>query len=223
MVQILAAAALVVALSTTATAQVATLQIQIIEGEGGVHRPGSRSARLLTVEITDETGRPVPNAMVSFHLPEEGPSGVFPNGLRTELVTADERGRASLRSLRWNRAAGRLQIRIIASKEQARAGIVSFQYITGDGSSAAEPRSRKTEGGGSATEARTRSTAEKPAQKISRHRGRWIAVLALVGGGAVAGALAARGGGSAPIAQAAAAISTPAVTIGNPTITVGKP
>jgi hypothetical protein len=207
-VRIFAAAALVVALSTTATAQVATLQIQIIEGEGGVHRPGSRSARLLTVEVSDETGRPVPNAVVSFHLPEEGPSGVFPNGLRTEVVTGDERGRASLRRLRWNRTAGRLQIRIIASKEQARAGIVSFQYIT--------------EGGGSAAEARSRSTADKPAPKISRHRGRWITVIALVGGGAVAGALATRGG-SAPTAQTAAAISTPAVTIGNPTITVGKP
>lgn len=209
MVRILAAAALVVALSTTATAQVATLQIQIIEGEGGVHRPGSRSARLLTVEVTDETGRPVPNAVVSFHLPEEGPSGVFPNGLRTEVVTGDERGRASLRSLRWNRAAGRLQIRIIASKEQARAGIVSFQYIT--------------EGGGSAAEARTRSSPDKPTQKISRHRGRWITVIALVGGGAVAGALAARGSSGAPTAQTAAAITTPAITIGNPTITVGKP
>jgi hypothetical protein len=208
-VRISAAAALVVALSTTATAQVATLQIQIVEGEGGVHRPGSRSSRLLTVEITDEIRRPVPNAVVSFHLPEEGPSGVFPNGLRTGVITADERGRASLRSLRWNRVAGRLQIRIIASKEQARAGIVSFQYIAGPGASEAEAQSARRAG--------------EPPQKVSRRHRRWVAVVVLIGGGAVAGALASRGGAGAPPAQPAAAITTPAVTIGSPSITVGKP
>ena len=61
------AAALVVALSGSATAQVAILQIQIVEGEGAVYAPGARSARPLAVEVTDETGRPVAGAAVSFH------------------------------------------------------------------------------------------------------------------------------------------------------------
>ena len=213
----LAAAALVVALSTTATAQVAILQIQVIEGEGGVHAPGSRSARLLTVEVTDETGHHVPRATVSFHLPEEGPSGVFANGLRTDVVTADEQGRASLRSLRWNRVAGRLQIRIIASKEQARAGIVSFQYIRETGG-AMTARS-----GGTQTETATARGESESKPKLTRGHGRWIAVLALVGGGAAAGLLATRGGGAVATGpQAAALVSTP-VTIGTPAVTVGKP
>ena len=218
----LAAAALVVALSTTATAQVAILQIQVIEGEGGVHAPGSRSARLLTVEVTDETGHHVPRATVSFHLPEEGPSGVFANGLRTDVVTADEQGRASLRSLRWNRVAGRLQIRIIASKEQARAGIVSFQYIRETGGAVtARSGGTQTE---TATASRTARGESESKLKLTRGHGRWIAVLALVGGGAAAGLLATRGGGGAGATgpQAAALVSTP-VTIGTPVVTVGKP
>ena len=201
MLRNLAAAALVVALSTTAAAQVATLHIQVIEGEGELHAPGSRSVRPLIVEVTDEIGTPVPAAAVSFHLPEEGPSGLFGNGLRTQVVTADDRGRASARGLRWNHAAGRLQLRIIASKEQARAGIVSFQYITGSG--------RAQERGA-------------PAPKISRRRPLWIAVAALASAGAAAGVLATRGGSATGPAPAAAIVAIP-VTIGAPAVTVGKP
>ena len=98
-----------------------------------MHLPGSRSTRPITVEITDETGKPVAGAAVSFHLPEDGPGGTFVNGLRTEVVITDARGRASLHGLLANRIPGRFQIRILASKEQARAGTVSFQYV-------AEPR-----------------------------------------------------------------------------------
>ncbi len=112
-----------------ATAQVAILQIQVIEGEGGIYAPGARANRPLVVEVTDETGAPVAGAAVSFHMPEDGPSGTFTNGLRTEVVTTDERGRAVLRAMQVNRVPGRFQIRIIASKEQATAGAVSNQYI----------------------------------------------------------------------------------------------
>ena len=34
--------------------------------------------------VTDETGRPVANAAVSFRLPEDGPGGMFSSGPRTE-------------------------------------------------------------------------------------------------------------------------------------------
>jgi len=201
-----AAAALAVALSTTATAQVAILQIQVIEGEGAAHAPGSRSARPLTIEVTDETGRPVSAAAVSFHLPEEGPSGLFANGLRTQVVTTDDRGRASARGLRWNRVAGRLQVRIVASREQARAGIVSFQTIN-----AGE--------GAVITAAETRRQA---APKISRRRTWWIVIAAAAAGGAAAGVLSTRGRAAAG-PSAAAAIATPTVSIGPPTVTVEKP
>ena len=182
-----------------AFAQVAILQIRVIEGEGAVHQPGSRSARPIIVEITEETGKPVSGAAVSFHLPEDGPGGAFVNGLRTEVVITDAHGRAGLHGLVANRLPGRFQIRILASKEQARSGTVSFQYV-------AEPK-----GGVAAVSA-------APSSRL-----KWIAIAAAVAGGAVAGMVASRGGGAASPAAVQVTPVPPALSIGNPSITVGKP
>src|SRR5436190_9360824 len=122
-------AALAVTLVCPAIAQVAILQIQVLEGDGAVHAPGSRSSRPLIVAITDETGRPVSGAAVSFHLPEEGPGGAFANGLHTDVAVTDAQGRVALHGLQVNRVPGRFQIRVIANKEQARAGVMSSQYV----------------------------------------------------------------------------------------------
>jgi hypothetical protein len=213
-------AALVIALSCPATAQVAILQIQVIEGEGAVHPPGSRSSRPLTVEITDETGQPVPGAAVSFHLPEDGPGGVFVNGLRTEVATTDGQGRASLHGLQVNRIAGRFQIRIMVSKEQARAGTVCSQYITGTTSAAAKSAETRSNADRSveARSAAAHDSAAPPAARGAHSRGKWIAAAALVGGGAILGILAASRSGPATAPPAG-----PALTIGPPSITVGKP
>jgi hypothetical protein len=205
-------AALAAALASIATAQVAILQIQIVEGEGGVYAPGARSSRPLTVEVTDETGRPVAGAAVSFHLPEDGPSGMFPNGLRTEVATTDERGRAVLRSMQLNRIPGRFQVRIIASKEQATAGTVSFQYIADPASGAAIARAGNS-----------RIKEVPVASSRSHGHKKWILILAAAGGGAAAAVLAGHSGGSAPTAGAASNPVPIPTTIGAPSITVIKP
>ncbi len=195
----LAAAALVVALSCPATAQVAILQIQVLEGEGGVYAPGARVPRPLVVQITDETGSPVPGAAVSFHLPEEGAGGNFVNGLRTVVTTTDERGRAALRNLVLNRVPGRFPIRIIASKEQARAGMISFQYIAGPATGIAP-------------------AGKAPPPRAARSRAKWIALTALVAGAGTAAGLAL----TQPSATAPAS-SAPPLVIGTPSFSVGKP
>jgi len=167
-----------------------------------VHAPGSRSARPLTVEVTDETGRPVAGAAVSFHLPEEGPGGTFGSGLRTDVAMTDSSGRVSLRGLQVNRVAGRFSIRIVASKEQARAGVISAQYIAEAKSGVASARSG---------------------------RAKWVLVAALVGGGAAAGVLSvgrtAAATPSAPVTPPpiAGGVTAPPVSIGTPTSTVGRP
>jgi len=151
----------------------------------------------------------VEGAAVSFHLPEQGPGGAFANGMRTEVAVTDIHGHASVHGLQLNRVSGQFQIRIVASKEQARAGMVSFQYITESGSG--------TGSGG------------HPATAGSSHGyKKWIVVALLAGGGAAAGILAASksGGGSAATSPAAPSTpSTPTITltIGAPTIIVGKP
>ena len=185
-----------------AAAQIAILQIQVIEGEGTVHAPGSRSAHPLTVDVTDETGRPVEGAAVTFHLPENGPGGSFGNGLRTEVATTDARGRASAPSFQLNRTPGRFAIRIIASKEQARAGIESFQYVAELNSGAA---------------------AAPAARSATGRRWKW-ALAVVVAGGAVGGVIASRskGNSSAPASASAQPPGTP-VSIGTPVIAVTQP
>lgn len=183
-------------LAGAAAAQVSILQIQVVEGEGVVHVPGARTNRAVTVAVADESGKPVAGAAVSFHLPDNGSGGTFGNGMRTDVAITDTRGHASVRSFQSNRLPGRFQIRIVASKEQARAGTVSFQYVGEATTGAAGARS---------------------------HR-KWVVIAAATAGGVLAGTLASRGS-SSPAAVAPGVVSPPApvLTIGAPTISVGKP
>ena len=121
--------------------QDAVLHIAVVSGEGAIHAPGEHVAKPVTVQVTDGAGRPVEGARVSFQAPPEGPGGVFSSGLGTDLAITDTSGHATVRSLQFNRIAGRCLIRVTAAKEQARAGIVLQQYIN-DPSSARESADR---------------------------------------------------------------------------------
>ncbi len=143
----------------------AILLIRIVEGNGAVRAPGAQIARPLVVEITDDAGRPVPGASVSFHLPDDGPGGVFSGGLRTDVEITDDRGRAASRAIQFNGSAGPFEIRIIVIKDQVRAGTISLQYIA-EGEVRAGPR---------------------------RGRGKWI-LLGVAAAAGAAGAWRARGG-----------------------------
>ena len=191
-----------------ALGQVAVLHIQVIEGEGAVNAAGARNSRPLTVEVTDETGKPVEGASVSFHLPDEGPGGSFGSGLRTDVTVTDARGRANLHTMLLNRTPGRFAIRIVASKEQARAGMVTFQYI-------AEPKN------GAAP-----ASSSKSGPSLMHGPFKWVVVAVLAGGAAVAGAMVAgKSNGGAPATSTTPATTTGSSTIsvGSPSITVGKP
>jgi len=183
----------------------AILQIRVIEGEGAVHAAGSRASRGLIVEVTDETGKPVGGAAVNFRLPEEGPGGVFANGMKTEVVITSPDGRAALWGMQWNRLEGPFQIRITAAKGRARAGTVVSQYL----SQAAAAR----ESGASYI---------RPAETPARPRSKWLWIgLALAGTAAGSGLAAGLLKGSTT--TQAAAPATPVLGVGAPTITVGKP
>ena len=106
------------------------LTIRVAEGDGAAYPIGSRATRGVTVLVTDETGRPVEGATVSFNLPAEGPGGMFSSGGRTEIAATHADGRAAVWGMQWNRTAGPFEIRITAVKGQARAGVVSSQTLS---------------------------------------------------------------------------------------------
>jgi hypothetical protein len=173
----------------------ALLAIRLTEGDGAIYAKGSRATRGLTVLITDETGRPVEGATVSFSLPADGPSGVFSSGTRTEIATTHGDGRAAVWGMQWNRTSGPFEIRITAVKGQARAGTVSSQFLS------------------DAVEARDAA----PAKTRAGHKMLWISVI--VAGAAVAGVAGVVSGKGTAAAPAGSAV-TP-LQIGSPTISLG--
>ncbi len=174
------------------------LQLRVIEGEGAVYGIGSRSARGITVQVTDETGKPVDNATVSFLLPEQGPGGVFRSGAHTEIVTTRADGRASVWGMQWNRSPGPFEVRITASKGQARAGLVCPQYLS---------------------EATVASRDRTGSFSSHRSHSKWV-ILSLVAAGAVGAGYA---GSRLNKNSTPAAPGAKSLTIGAPTITIGHP
>jgi hypothetical protein len=160
-----------------------------------VHSAGAKSERPIVVQITDETGRPLEGVTVSFRLPEEGPSGVFQGGMKTDISITAADGRAAVHGMRWNRVEGPFQVRITAAKGESRAGAICSQYLS-----------------------------DTPAVQSFRPAGsgkkKWIALAAIAAGGAAAGlAIGMRGK-----AQTGLGSSGPSpVQIGLPTITIGRP
>jgi hypothetical protein len=175
------------------------VQLKVVEGEGVVYRTGTRATRGLTVLVTDETGKPVDLAAVSFRLPDEGATGTFNSGLRTEIITTGADGRATVWGMQWNKTVGPVEIRVTAIKEQARAGLISTQYLS-------DSVAAKSGGEGTFTASH------------GGHKWLWIAgaiAIGAVGAGAAVFLLRK----STPPTNT----SPSGVSIGSPTIIVGQP
>jgi len=204
MVALLVSAALAASKENVVVAVVSPLilQIRIVEGEGESYAAGSRAVKGITVEITDEAGHPVTGAAVSFRLPEDGASGVFQNGTRTEIASTGASGRATVWGMKWNKVTGPVVVRVTAAKGETRAGALVKQSVV-------EP-----------------SQIAGPANTNRRIRVRrgskwvWISTIAAAaaGGGLAFGARGTGGGASNGASTAGAG----SVTIGNPVITVGR-
>ena len=178
------------------------VHIRVVDGERAVHTAASKSNRGLLVEITDETGKPLEGAAVSFRLPEDGPGGTFSRGTRTEIQITGPDGRAGFRELVAGRMTGPFQIRVTAAKDSIRAGTIVDQYVS-------EPVK------GSAAKSLAASGAGSSGSR------KWLLWLA-VGGGAAAAAIAAGSMGHGTSATTSApAPATQPPTIGVPVITIG--
>jgi hypothetical protein len=174
----------------------AILQIRVIEGEGVAYPLGGRATRGVTVQVSDETGKPVEGVAVSFRLPDEGPSGTFVNGSRAEIATTKADGRASAWGMQWNRIEGPFEIRITAVKGQARAGTLCPVVLS---------------------KATAANDSPAPMKLARSHKWLWIS-LAVAGGAGVAVALAALTRKS----SVPTGTTTP-TTIGTPTVAIGAP
>ena len=183
------------------------LQLQVLEGDGATYRIGTRSASGITVLVTGEAGQPVDKATVTFHLPDQGPSGAFNSGQRNETVTTGPDGRATVWGMQWNKTAGPVEIRITAVKDQARAGIFATEYLNDAvpfQKNAVEPSAPEAGGTGVFTASH------------SGH-GKWILIGVLVGGAAAAGFALSHSKGSSTTSTA----MTPGISIGAPNIVIG--
>jgi hypothetical protein len=232
--------ALVFAFPCVAVAQIASLQIRVLEGEGAAHPAGAHISRPLTVQVTDDTGQPVAGAAVSFQLPPEGPSGLFSNGLRTDLAITDTAGRATIQSIQLNRTVGQFPIRITAVKQltrdlgeglhaviEARGRIVAFLYtndnrLTPVAPAEAAPISTRSLEAVPAGPSAERSAEITPttAKMEPRSSKKWIvlaAILSACAGAAVAVVVSRESGSKSSTA------SISVVSVGAPTITIGNP
>ncbi len=86
---------------------VGQLKIEVIQGADQTVHPGAQFHNQIIIAVTDELGRPVPNANVRFTVKSEGRAGAQP--LRVDTVT-DPNGRASTGTLRANRFEGEYKI-----------------------------------------------------------------------------------------------------------------
>lgn len=205
------------------------LQIHVLEGEGGVFPAAARAVRPLTVRVTDETGAPREGIAVTFRLPEEGVTGLFQNGLKTDLVLTAPDGKAVSPNITWGAMAGPVRIRVTAARDDARAGVLVPVYVStlsADGGGGtlvagaaiapgAAPIRVESAGGGGG------GGGGGPKLKSRKGWVRLVGIAAAAGvGGGLALAMSSRGrAASSPGAAAASAIP---ISIGQPTITVGQ-
>lgn len=99
----------------TAAPVAAALSIVIVDGEGAINNIRQRTAREPIVQVEDRNRKPVAGALVTFALPDSGPSATFANGARILTVTTDAQGRAVAHGLKPNNITGQYKISVSAS------------------------------------------------------------------------------------------------------------
>jgi hypothetical protein len=89
--------------------------IVVVEGEGSINNIHQAVNRGATVLVEDENKNPLSGVAVSFFLPNEGPSGIFPNGSKVLTVFTDDKGVASSSTVHFNNLVGLMRVRVTAS------------------------------------------------------------------------------------------------------------
>ncbi|HUQ90251.1 MAG TPA: hypothetical protein VM120_01140 [Bryobacteraceae bacterium] len=229
-------------------AQVTTLRIEVTEGTSAAHVAGKAAYRGFAVRVTGDKGQPVPNAKVTFRLPDKNPSGKFAGGRNVEEVVTDQNGSATVWGIYWNAVPGTALVSITATSGHASAGTIARVKIVAAGTADPPKPAASFElpleppkpvplppapKPATVEAVAVPAAVQRPGVVLSRNsghaehiptgRGKWV----LIGLG-VAGAI---GGGFAyRLSRQASSPTTPpelltarAISLGLPAITVGKP
>ncbi|MDX1984209.1 MAG: hypothetical protein SFV51_28295 [Bryobacteraceae bacterium] len=226
----------------------AMLEISVLEGDGEKFAPGSRAYKGITVQITDETGAPVPKARVNFRMPRSGPGGRFASGGLEEQSLTDSDGKAAAWGIEWNQIPGECRIAIVATAGSARAGTTASAILMGAPAAATgqviasyevAPAPPETAPVPPASEVPADAPSDKRPgvlftrtadldEPIPGSRNKWLLITLAIGGAVGSGFLyrmwQQRGGTAGATTVIPAALNPPPrPSIGNPTITIGRP
>jgi hypothetical protein len=115
----------------TVFAQVPTqLNIVVVTGEGALNRTHEKVAQPPQIRVEDQDRKPVEGATVAFTLPSSGATGEFDSGGKTATVLTDEKGMATVRGIKLNDTAGKLEILVNAAYRGQSANAVVTQFST---------------------------------------------------------------------------------------------
>jgi flagellar basal body-associated protein FliL len=107
----------------------AELELEVVSGGERPQLTGSSQTQEISVRIVDTKQRAVAGVAVTFQLPDQNVSGLFPNGGRVLVATTNNLGVASATGIRWDDTAGVVPIRVTAAKGMDHAGIVISQEL----------------------------------------------------------------------------------------------
>jgi hypothetical protein len=102
-------------LGAQTNADIAALNIIVMEAEGSLNNIKARTAREPIVRVEDDNHKPVAGVLVTFIAPGDGPSGTFLNGAKSIQQVTDMNGVAKAGRFRPNTATGQFQIQVVAS------------------------------------------------------------------------------------------------------------
>jgi hypothetical protein len=104
--------------------QASSLTLRVVEEPHAVSAAGFAPAKRLTVQVQDESGRPVSDAAVAFRLPDTSVSGTFADGAQSAVAYTDASGVAHVDGIRWIASSGSVPVRITATKGNSHAGLL---------------------------------------------------------------------------------------------------
>jgi hypothetical protein len=184
--------------SVTAQDSAPPFRIMVLEGEGAVNNIHEVVNRAVSVEVDDVNHNPLSGVSVTFFLPNDGPSGLFPNGSRVLTVFTDNKGVAVSRSIRFNNQVGLMKIDVVATLFSQN---VSHSIMQTNVGSPASVKSSYVPAAGGSTQ------ASRP------HSKKWIViaiVAAAVAGGAAYYLTTRNSTPTAPLSTGSPTVGTPA-------------